>query len=444
MDELTSIREPDTAAWSQFRLKFTFAGRHPLCQNTATTGTNSCKLFDSVGQPVYNDTFRLRRTTKIDPMTSSTQETRHLQQQLLQLSKKLAENQERFEAVLSGMIEGVIAVDSQCRVLFLNQAARTILSIDLPDVVDKPLIGLVRYEPVLIATREALDSNRIVHTTFQTYELNRRDVRLRVAPMAGQPLPGMTLVFHDVTDLNRLETIRRDFVANVSHELKTPLSSIKANAETLLMGAIEKSPDNRRFVQQIERQADTLNQQIHDLLQLARIESGRQAFNNRAVELLDVCSECIERHTDDAQRKGVELTLLNRMEDSKGCWVWADRDSLQTIFDNLISNAIRYSYHHVTGKRRASVRVEIKSLDNQSIVDVIDNGIGVAPEYQSRIFERFFRVDPARSRELGGTGLGLSIVKHLVQSFGGRVEVRSKLGVGSTFRIVLPTFTPKP
>ena len=340
------------------------------------------------------------------------------------------------------MVEGVIAVDAQCKVLFLNQAARTILSIDLPDVADKPLIGLVRYEPVLKATREALESKRIAHTTFQTYERNRRDVRLRVAPMAGLPLPGLTLVFHDVTELNRLETIRRDFVANVSHELKTPLSSIKANAETLLMGAIDKTPDNRRFVQQIEQQADTLNQQVHDLLQLARIESGRQVFNYCAIELLEVCSACVQRHSDDAQRKGVEMTLVNRAEGPSSCRVWADRDSLQTIFDNLISNAIRYSHHHVMGKRRASVRVEIQCMDNQTVVEVIDNGIGIAPEHQARIFERFFRVDPARSRELGGTGLGLSIVKHLVQSFGGRVEVHSKLGVGSTFRIVMPLLRP--
>ena len=373
-------------------------------------------------------------------MTSSQKEPLDIQQQLVQLSKKLAENQQRFEAVLSGMVEGVIAVDEQCKLLFLNQAARTILSIDLPDVTDKPLIGLVRYEPVLKATREALDSNRIVHTTFQTYERNRRDVRLRVAPMAGQPLPGLTLVFHDVTELNRLETIRRDFVANVSHELKTPLSSIKANAETLLMGAIDRSPDNRRFVQQIERQADTLNQQIHDLLQLARIESGRQVFNSRAVELLEVCTECVLRHMEDARRKDVELTLVDQTEGAIDHCVWADPDSLRTIFDNLISNAIRYSHHHGTGKRRACVQVEIKNVASQLVVKIVDNGIGIALEHQSRIFERFFRVDPARSRELGGTGLGLSIVKHLVQSFGGHIEVQSKLGVGSTFRIEMPCF----
>jgi len=357
-------------------------------------------------------------------------------------SVQLAEYKERFDAVLSGMVEGVIAIDEAGQVLFLNRAAREILSIDVVDVIGKPLIGLVRYEAVQKATREALESHRTVDANFQTYQRFRRDVQLKVAPMAGEPLPGMTLVFHDVTDLARLETIRRDFVANVSHELKTPLSSIKANAETLLLGAIDKPPENRRFVEQIEHQAETLNQQILDLLQLARIESGRQAFGSEPIDLLSICDEAIRRHSLEAKRKEVQLTLESQLGEHEDCFVWADREALGTIMDNLVSNALRYSHHHGLGRRVANVKIQVKNVDRKAIVEVIDNGIGIAPEFQSRIFERFFRVDPARSRELGGTGLGLAIVKHLVLSLHGQVEVQSKLGVGSTFRLIFPKVAP--
>ncbi|MBX3422123.1 MAG: PAS domain-containing protein [Pirellulaceae bacterium] len=362
------------------------------------------------------------------------------ERRIQQLSRQLAENQQRFEAVLSGMVEGVIAVDEQCKVLFLNQAARTILTIDLPDVIGKPLIGLVRYEAVLKATREALATNRTIQATFQTHERNRRDVQLRVAPMAGQPSPGMTLVFHDVTQLHRLETIRRDFVANVSHELKTPLSSIKAYAETLLMGAIDKSPDNRNFVRQIEQQAETLSHQIHDLLQLARIESGRQAFKAQSVDLLQAATQSVMRHSEEARRKAVQLSVNGQSPADQRCMVWIDQEALRTILDNLVSNALRYSHHHGTGRRQATVHLQVTFSDSQAMVQVIDNGIGIAPEHHGRIFERFFRVDPARSREMGGTGLGLSIVKHLVRSFDGRIELQSKPGLGSTFTVVLPRF----
>lgn len=367
-----------------------------------------------------------------------------LRQQELRIEKqavKFAEHQERFEAVLSGMVEGVIAIDETGCVQFLNRAARRILFIDIDAVIGKPLLGLVRYEAVQNATRQALAQHKTIDVTFQTYEPDRREVRLRVAPMAGEPMPGMTLVFHDVTELVRLETVRRDFVANVSHELKTPLSSIKAYAETLLMGAVHKSPDNLNFLRQIEQQAETLNQQIHDLLQLARIESGRQAFKSQPVDLIKAGLECMSRHADDAQRKEVQLTFNSSIDrNQQNIFVWADREAIRTILDNLVTNALRYSHHHGSGRRLAVVQLNIRSSGGNALIEVIDNGIGIAAEHHHRIFERFFRVDPARSRDLGGTGLGLSIVKHLALSFGGRVDLQSKLGSGSTFRVQLPRY----
>lgn len=396
--------------------------------------------------PQFRSTAELNALTE-DPFDRIRDAIQRREEQLDLQNIKYAEYQERFESVLSGMDEGVIAIDDVGSILFLNRAARSILSIDLPQVIGKPLIGLVRYEAVQLATREALETHKIIDTTFQTYTRPPRDVRLRVAPMAGDPVAGMTLVFQDVTELMRLESIRRDFVAGASHELKTPLSAIKAIAETLLMGAIHKSPDNMRFVQQIDQQADILSRQVNDLLQLARIESGSDAFRSEPVDVFDVCAEAVSQYQLEAGQKGVEL-VLSPLQDEQGnppddsYFVWADHDALRTIFDNLVSNALRYSHHHGSGKRKAQVKVQVRSTEDHCIIEVIDNGIGIAPEHQARIFERFFRVDTARSREQGGTGLGLAIVKHLAMSFDGQVELVSKLGVGSTFRTIFPRFYP--
>jgi two-component system phosphate regulon sensor histidine kinase PhoR len=207
------------------------------------------------------------------------------------------------------------------------------------------------------------------------------------------------------------------------------------------MGAVHKSPDNINFLRQIEQQADTLNQQIHDLLQLARIESGRQAFKSEPVDLMKAGLECMSRHADDAQRKEVQLTFSPSIDrNQQNIFVWADREAIRTILDNLVTNALRYSHHHGSGRRLAIVQLNIRSSGGNALIEVIDNGIGIAAEHHHRIFERFFRVDPARSRDLGGTGLGLSIVKHLALSFGGRVDLQSKLGSGSTFRVQLPRY----
>jgi two-component system, OmpR family, phosphate regulon sensor histidine kinase PhoR len=368
------------------------------------------------------------------------QALRSLEQQVEQKTVELANNQERFEAVLSGMDEGVIAIDDSSRVLLINRAARAMLSIDIKNVIGKPLAGLVRYEAVQAAARESLQTERMVANSFQTRDEKPREIKLRVAPMAGHPMPGITLVFHDVTDLTRLETIRRDFVANVSHELKTPLASIKGYAETLLMGAIDKSPQNRQFLEQINGQADLLNLRIHDLLQLARIESGREAFSQQAVDLAGFCAQCVAQLADEANKRNVRLSFENQLVDAPSCFVWADLEAIRTVYENLISNGVRYS--HIAGRQnhQPTVRVVLRGTQGHAVVEVIDNGIGIAKEHQERVFERFFRVDPARSREQGGTGLGLAIVKHLIHSFGGQIELESKLGLGSTFRTILPRF----
>jgi two-component system, OmpR family, phosphate regulon sensor histidine kinase PhoR len=211
--------------------------------------------------------------------------------------------------------------------------------------------------------------------------------------------------------------------------LKTPLSSIKAYAETLRMGAIHDPEHNERFVARIEEQADRLHQLIQDLLHLARVESGREAFEIRDVTLSEVIQRCVPVYRERAQAKRLTLAI----EPSPvAVVVRADESGLETILDNLVGNAIQYT------QEGGRVTIRHRAEGGQAVLEVEDTGVGISPRDQERIFERFYRVDKARSRELGGTGLGLAIVKHLTQAFGGRVAVTSDLGKGSVFGVRLP------
>jgi two-component system phosphate regulon sensor histidine kinase PhoR len=236
-------------------------------------------------------------------------------------------------------------------------------------------------------------------------------------------------VFHDVTERRRVEEMRRDFVANVSHELRTPLTAIKGASETLLQGALASPEDARRFTEMIDRQARRLGRLVEDLLDLASIESGEAAPHLEEIALGPLAETLLEEVADRARDKG--LTLGNELpENLPG--LTADRQLLEQALLNLLDNAIKYT------ESGGKVTLGAQAGEGELAILVSDTGMGIALPDQSRLFERFYRVDKDRSRELGGTGLGLSIVKHIAQAHGGRVEVESRLGAGSTFRLVLP------
>jgi two-component system phosphate regulon sensor histidine kinase PhoR len=223
--------------------------------------------------------------------------------------------------------------------------------------------------------------------------------------------------------------LRQEFVANVSHELKTPLAAIKAYAETLLNGALNDNAHNEGFVRRIAEQADRLHQLIMDLLSIARIESGEEPFEIAVVDVGLMVNSCVANYAAAAKARGVRLTTFAPEDPVRAR---CDEEGLRQILDNLVDNAIKYT------PEGGQVTVGWTGAEALARVHVEDSGIGIAPDDQVRIFERFYRVDKARSRELGGTGLGLSIVKHLAQSFGGGVSVRSEAGRGSTFLVWLP------
>jgi two-component system phosphate regulon sensor histidine kinase PhoR len=352
-----------------------------------------------------------------------------MERDLSQRVGQVQENSERLQTVLGNMIEGVLAVNSDQRILLANEAGRRLLDFTTPQPVGKPLLSVTRARPVYEAVAQAAAARAPVETEFESPGAHRRTLLLRATCLPGEPSPGVMVVLHDVTELRRLENLRRELVANVSHELKTPLAAIKAYAETLRMGAVNDPEHNLTFVLRIEEQAERLHQMILDMLQIARVEAGTETFEIVAVPLRDVLDECAAHFAEAAAARQVELAVQLPPE---GLTARADEEGIRTILSNLMDNAIKYT----PPKGRVTLRV---TAANATVtLEVQDTGIGIAEKDQARVFERFYRVDKARSRELGGTGLGLSIVKNLAQAFGGSVGLHSAPGQGSIFRVTLP------
>ena len=347
---------------------------------------------------------------------------------------------EQLRVVLGGMAEAVIAIDARRRLLFANNSADRLFGLGT-QAVGRLLPELIRSPQV----QEAVDATLAGPDNFRgELALPGRELMPRTLPrilavhgalIPGSSPPGAVLVFHDMTELRRLERMRQDFVANVSHELKTPLASIKAYTETLLDWALHDEDVNVRFLNRIEEQAERLNQLILDLLSLARLESGHEVFHHGPLAVAAVVEACIETHIGRAEAKGLVMSLdLGPVLDTM--LILADEEAVHQILDNLIDNAIKYT------PEGGWIRVTCAVSDDSVAVEVADSGIGIPRDDLPRVFERFYRVDKARSREMGGTGLGLSIVKHVIQSIGGQISVDSRVGEGTRFDVRLPRYHP--
>jgi two-component system, OmpR family, phosphate regulon sensor histidine kinase PhoR len=352
--------------------------------------------------------------------------------ELEQWRESLDQNNQQLAIVLEAMVEGVIAVDARERILLANMAAIRLLDLKPQGLTGRALWEAVRLPKVQELVRQTLaggEQQRIEIEVPRTHST----LAAVMSRLPGEPSSGAVIVLHDVTDLRRLENLRREFVSNVSHELKTPLAAISAYAETLLDGALEDPEINRGFVSRIGEQADRLHTLILELLELGRMESDEHAFELKAIEIGAVLRECVDEHQDVAKSKNLRLEA----EVSAGSvWGMADLEGLRTIADNLVDNAINYT---PAGGR---ISVRWRREGDWIVFEVEDTGVGIVKENQARIFERFYRVDRARSREVGGTGLGLSIVKHMCQVFGGQIKVTSQLGKGSTFTVRLRAAEP--
>lgn len=345
---------------------------------------------------------------------------------------QLEEDRQQLRTILSGMVEGVIALDAEQRVVFANERAARLLDVQAQAASGRKLWEVVRHRALQEVVERALAQSGPCREELSWAGTPPRQLTVHAARLPGSPPRGVVLVLHDTTELRRLERLRRDFVANVSHELKTPLAVIQACVETLLEGTDDDPAAHRRFLGRIGEQAARLHALILDLLSLARVESGEEAFEMAAVPVGPAVGACLERHRARADAKAQHLQVMAAEPDCDHVAAWADAEAVGQILDNLVDNAVKYT------PEGGTIVVGWRADGPHVLLVVQDTGIGIPEADLPRIFERFYRVDKARSRELGGTGLGLSIVKHLTQAMQGSVEAISKPGSGTTFLVRLP------
>lgn len=346
--------------------------------------------------------------------------------------RTVAQQRNERDAILSSMSEGLLALDASEKIVMLNRVAAGILNLNIADSRGKALYEAIRIPALLDFVEGALNRSSISEMEFSLQDKAEKHIQVRAAALknADKETGGLVLVFNDITRLKRLESVRRDFVANVSHELRTPITAITGSVETLLNGALDNPEDSRRFVSMIARHSERLNNLINDLLALARIESQTEKAGAELAE--GFIGSIIESSAQACQENSRAHSVLVSHQCENDLVANVNRSMLQQAITNLIDNAIKYS------NPGSAVRVEGSLIDNEVVISVIDKGVGIAEEHLPRLFERFYRIDEARSRDIGGTGLGLAIVKHIALAHHGKVSVESRIGAGSTFRIHLP------
>jgi len=413
------------------------------------------RLKDFAGRVARGDFRPLEGEDTEDELTDLARALNETAARLAGTIRTLTGERNRSSAILRSMVEGVAVIDAKERVVFCNQAFAEILSVDAAASEDRPLLEVVRQADLVALARRALQSGEHVQGDLVIGTVSPRNFNVTAAPIpalsvqGNRPGPGAgaesapaaprqdvhhgaVIVLHDITELRRLERVRQDFVANVSHEFKTPLTAIQGFSETLLTGALEDEQNNRRFLEIIRDHAVRLGRLTDDLLKLARIEAGKLELEFQPVALADIIESCATTTLLKASQRNLALDVSfpPGLPPVRG-----DASLLREVLQNLLDNAVQYTQ---PGGR---VTLSAATHNSEAIVTVADTGIGIPLADKERIFERFYRVDAARSREVGGTGLGLSIAKHIVEAHGGRIWVDSSVGQGSQFHFSIPLST---
>ncbi len=393
--------------------------------------SNPIKEISRVAQSISSGDFSKRLSANSnDEIGALARALNHMSEQIKMRIGEVISSKSRLEAVFLSMIEGVVVFDHDGSILLMNQTLRQLLHIAQDPSGRKPL-EIIRN----IEIQEVVDSvlkyqKGTMSREVTLFSPEERVLLIHAAPVIREDkIDGAVLIFHDITELRQLEKVRRDFVANVSHELRTPVATIKGYAETLLSGAIDDKENVLDFLKIIHTDSDRLAKLINDLLDLSRIESGKLNIHPKPVAIVPL----IERVMASLAPSLKEKLLIFRVEIPPECSkILIDENSAAQIFFNLIENAIKYN------KMGGKVVIAAQRLDSQVEVSIHDTGLGIPEKDLPRIFERFYRVDKAHSRQIGGTGLGLSIVKHLVQVNNGAIRVDSVPTQGSTFILSFP------
>ncbi|EMT53107.1 two-component sensor histidine kinase [Brevibacillus borstelensis AK1] len=386
------------------------------------------RVARNITQREYESRVRIKAKDEIGQLATAINfMASSLEQQMYEIS----ENQQRLSGVLTNMTSGVIFISEQRRIMLVNPAVERLLGTSANDLIGKLHIEAGKSFGLSQYIDRCLDRGEKFRQEVHIYYPQERILEVNFAPYINfkGEAKGVVVVLHDFTEVRRLEKMRSDFVANVSHELRTPITSIKGFTETLLDGAMQDEETCRNFLQIISDESERLYRMIRDILDLSKIEQKRISLNLVQVNVQDLISSTVALLQEQAQRKQISITLPKA---EPRITLTTDKDCLQQIILNLVTNAVVYT------PEGGAITLELRQDSRHVQIQVTDTGIGIPEQDLPRIFERFYRVDKARSRDSGGTGLGLAIVKHLVESLHGQITVKSVEGKGSTFTVTLP------
>lgn len=404
--------------------------------------TSPIEKITRVAKQITNMNYKARvNMRKNDEVGQLGQAINRMADSLQLQMNRITENENRLKSVLENMTSGVMMVGPDERIVLLNPAAEELLGFTAEELLGKKFDEAKQQFEFTKMIRECIDTREYIRDEMMFYYPAERILDISLSPIAhdGDEWAGVLIVLHDITAVRRLERMRSEFVANVSHELKTPIAAVKGFAETLLAGALNDKDTAKQFLQIIFDESERLNRLIGDILELSKIESKRIPLHFSPVDLQSFVEHMIHMMRPEANKKSIELQI--QVPDD--LYMEADEDRLRQIFINLLSNGIAYTPEGGKVKVRIEPAVphagEGEDGDGERVRIIIqDTGIGIPKKDLPRIFERFYRVDKARSRSSGGTGLGLSIVKHLVELHRGTIKVDSEPGIGTKFTIELP------
>ena len=363
-----------------------------------------------------------------DELGSVARSLRAMADHFRQMLARLAQESARREAILSGMVEGVLAVDHNLRITFYNEAFTRAIRARAQSSEGLSVLQVIRDPELSRLLSGVIESQTNARERISPLHADGHIFEVQAAPLPEQGSVGAIATFHDITELERLERVRKDFVANISHELRTPLAAIQGYAETLLDGALEDPENNRKFLEIIVAHTIRLTNLATDLLTLSEIEAERLQTPPERLSAVELAQNALQMVESQARERHVQA-VLGAAED---VYILGQKARLERALANLLLNGINYNYPG------GEVRLDVELVDASVRISVSDDGIGIASADIPRIFERFYRVDKARSRQTGGTGLGLSIVRNTVERAGGQVTVESELGKGSVFTLIFP------